>query len=205
MGLLASSVSMTRYRFVEPPPDSLWPEIPKRLKQYSFKDIDQSADERSFGWVNFDDMLDSDWVDAVPDKGEYLAFALRLDTRRISPAVLKKHLQLALQQAEVKARGEGRKYLSRDDKKEVKEQTRLRLLARALPIPALFEVAWNTKTNIVYLASTNSKVRDLFVDLFSATFELHLDPLTPQALALALLGEEAEHRLQNIEPALFIG
>ena len=38
------------------------------------------------------------WRSAPPEKGAYLAFALRLDTRRIPPAVLKKYVTIALRE-----------------------------------------------------------------------------------------------------------
>jgi hypothetical protein len=204
MGLLSASSSFTRFRIIEDVPAGLWQEIPGRLKRLAIKDIDDSAEERSFGWVSFEDMLDTQWRTAPPEKGAYLAFAMRLDTRRISAAVLKKHLQMAMAEAERQNKEQGKKYISRDRKKEIKEQVRLKLMARSLPIPAVFDVAWNIQENTVYFGSTRAKVCDLFTELFTDTFELHLEPMTPYFLALSMLGEEARTRLDNVEPTRFL-
>ncbi|TVM05743.1 hypothetical protein DPQ33_19590, partial [Oceanidesulfovibrio indonesiensis] len=136
--------------------------------------------------------------------GEYLAFALRLDTRRVSPAVFKKYTLLAMEEAEKQAKEEGRKYLSRERKKEIKEQVRIKLMARAMPVPAVFDVVWNTTSHTIYLASTNNKVRELFNNHFTDTFELHLEPVTPYFQALRLLGEEAQPAIDAVEPARFM-
>ena len=58
---------------------------PGKLRQFAFQDIDDIAEERGWGWTSFEDMLDTQWRSAPPEKGAYLAFALRLDARRILP------------------------------------------------------------------------------------------------------------------------
>lgn len=205
MGFLSASTSFTRYRIIEEIPDTLWAEIPDRLKRNAFQDIDHTADERSFGWVCFDDMLDADWRTAPPQKGEFMTMGLRLDTRRIPPAVMKKHLTLAVsEEMDRTEEAKGKRYVSRDRKTEIKEQTKLKLNARTLPIPAQFDVVWNIQTNVVYLASITDKLRTLFEDLFVQTFDLHLEPMTPYYQALAYLGEERSRALEELEPTIFV-
>ncbi|WP_171266767.1 recombination-associated protein RdgC [Oceanidesulfovibrio marinus] len=204
MPIVSASVSLTRYRIVEDVPNSIWPEIVTLLKRFSFKEIEQTSDERSYGWVSLENFLDAGFRTAPPEKGEYLAFALRLDTRRVSPAVIKKHTLLAMEEAEKQAKEEGRKYLSRERKKEIKEQVRIKLMARAMPIPAVFDVVWNTSTRVVYLASTNNKVRELFNNHFTDTFELHLEPMTPYFQALNALGEDAQPAIDAVESTSFM-
>ncbi|MEG6505928.1 recombination-associated protein RdgC [Nitratidesulfovibrio sp. 1201_IL3209] len=205
MGFLNASSSFTRFRIADPVPATLWPTLPDKLKQFCFRDIDATSDERSWGWVCFDDMLDTAWRTAPPEKGGYIAFSLRQDTRRIPAAVLKKHLSLALREEEARNKEQGKKFVSRERKKELKEQTRLRLMSRFLPIPAEFNVLWAIDTGIVYFASTQSKMLDLFSDYFTLTFDLHLEPLTPYALAASMLDEAAMTRLDTLEPTRFAG
>ena len=104
MSFLKSSTSFTRFRLVDEVPADLWAAIPDKLKQFAFQDIDDIPQERSFGWVNFDDMLDTTWRLSPPEKADYITFSLRLDTRRIPPAVLKKHTRIAVQEEEAAAR-----------------------------------------------------------------------------------------------------
>lgn len=204
MGILAASTGLTRYRVVDEVSDEVLVDAPRRLKSFAFVDIDHSAEERSFGWVCLDDLLDAEWSTAGPEKGPYLAFSLRLDTRRISPAVFKKHWLLALKQKRAELAEQGRKFLTRDQKMELREQVRQQLLRRSLPVPAVFDVVWSTRDNRVYLATTNAKIRTLFEDMFARTFELELEPLTPVTLALEQLGEAARHRLSEFEGAVFV-
>lgn len=203
--ILSASVGLTRYRVVEEVPDSLIREIPEQLSKFAFQDIDHTSEERSFGWVNFDDMLDDKWSMSPPEKGQYFTFSLRLDTRRIQPAVLKKHYQIALNHEMAEAKKEGKNFISRDRKKEIKDQVTLKLRARSLPIPAVFEVVWNVPENRIFLATTNSKIMDMFEEYFNNTFDLNLEPLTPFFLAMETLGEEAVQKLESLDPTYFVG
>lgn len=203
MAFISGSTSFTRYRIVEDVPDELWPRIPELLKKFAIKDIDQTADERSWGWVCFDDWLDTQWRTAPPEKGPYIAFSLRLDTRRVPAAIFKKHFQLALREAEREAKEQGRKGISRDRKREIKDQVMLRLRARSLPIPAEFNAIWNTENHVVWFDSTRDKVCELFMEHFTETFELHLEPLTPYFMALQIAGPEAHAKIEALEAANF--
>ncbi|MHC1700948.1 MAG: hypothetical protein AB9900_08210 [Humidesulfovibrio sp.] len=204
MPLLSASLGLTRYRVVEAIPDSLWREAPKRLKDNAFRDIDATTDERSFGWCNIDNMLDMDWAESPPEKGHYLCFALRLDTRRIPPAVFKKHCMIALAGELEQAKAEGKAFISKDRRREIREQVMLRLRARSLPVPAVFDAVWSMRTGRILLASTNAKAKALFEDHFNLTFGLNLEPLTPFFLAMDMLGEAATPRLETLEPSNFV-
>ena len=203
MAFLKSSSSFTRFRITEPVPQSLWGEIADRLKQHAFRDIDETSDERSLGWVSFEDMLDTQWREAPPQKGAYIAFSLRLDTRRVPPAVLKKHTAVAMKAEEARNREQGKKYISRERKKELREQVELRLMTRTLPIPAEFNVVWNTADNMVFFASTQTKMIESFQEHFTKTFNLDLDQLTPYGLAAKILGDDGLAKLDRLEPTRF--
>lgn len=204
MGFLGASCTFTRFRIVDPVPVDMWPAIPDKLKQFSFRDIDEIPEERSWGWTNFDDMLDTAWRSAPPEKGAYLAFAFRLDTRRIPSGVLKKHVLVALREEEGRIREQGKKFIARARKIELRDQVRLRLMQRFLPIPAVFEVIWATDSGRIYLASNNIKLIDLFMEHFTLSFDLHLEALTPYGLASTMLDEAAMRRADDLEPTKFV-
>lgn len=204
MGFSSASCTFTRFRIADPVPSELWPQIPDKLRQFSFHDIDDIPEERAWGWTNFDDMLDTSWRMSPPEKGAYLAFALRLDTRRIPPAVLKKHILVAVREEEARIREQGKKFISRERRNELRDQVRLRLMGRFLPIPAVFEVIWSLDSNAVWLASSQSKLIDLFMNHFTLSFDLHLEPLTPYALAATMLDEAALAGLDGLEPTRFV-
>lgn len=205
MGFLNAACSFTRFKIVDPVSPSLLNDVPQKLRQpeFVFRDIDDTADEQSFGWVCFEDMLDTHWHTAPPEKGSYIVFSLRLDTRRVPAGVIKKHLTLALRAEMARAKEQGKTYVSRERKKELKEQVLLRLRSRFLPVPAEFNVIWSTDTNTVWFASTQSKVLDLFTDLFTRTFDLTIEQMTPYSLALSLVDEDTANSLDTIEPTRF--
>ena len=203
MGILSTSGSFTRYAIVEEMTGTLTSEIPDRLAKFSFRDIDGTADERSYGWVCLEDWLDSHWRAAPPDKAHYMAFTLRLDTRRISPAVMKKHLILAVKAEKQAMKDEGKGFLSKDRKQEIKDQVRLKLMTKTLPVPAVFDVVWNLRDNRVLLATTNSKVRLLFEEFFTLSFGVNLEPLTPYFLARRLVDQSKYAIIDDLEPSAF--
>ena len=203
MGFCNASCSFTRFRIIDPIPSELWTQIPDKLRQFAFRDIDDLPEMQAYGWVCFEDMLDSEWRTAPPHKGAYLLFSLRLDTRRIPAAVIKKHLTLALKAEKEKMQEQGKKFISRERKKELKEQVLLRLRQRFLPIPAEFNVIWATDRNEVWFASTQGKMIDLFMEAFLNSFELHLEQITPYSLAETMLDEATMSRLDRIEATQF--
>lgn len=203
MSFLKASTSFTRFNIVDEIPADLHENIPNKLKQFAVLDIDENAEERSFGWTSFDDMLDTKWERSFHLKGDYIAFSLRLDTRRIPPAVLKKHTRIAMMLEEERIQEQGKKFVSRDRKKEISEQVKLRLRTRFLPIPAEFAVVWALQSNIVYFSSTQRKPIDMFTDLFTRSFDLRIEQILPYTLAQSILGQGCEDTLDALEPTDF--
>ena len=195
MGFLNASSSFTRFSIVDPVPEQLWADIPDLLKKGALLDIDELPEMEAKGWTCFDDYLDTQWVTASPHKGEYLAFTLRIDTRRIPAGVIRKHVTLALKKEKLANLAQGKTYISKERKKEIKEQVTLRLRQRFLPVPA--------EINEVWLASVQNKVIELFMQLFLDTFQLHLQQLTPSALAIQLMGEGQVETIDRIEATVF--
>ena len=120
------------------------------------------------------------------------------------PGVLKKHVLLALQEEERGIHEQGKKYIIRTRRIELRDQVRLQLMQRFLPIPAMFEVIWATDSGRVYLASSNNKLINLFTEHFTLSFDLHLEALTPYGLAATMLDEATIHRLDDLEPTKFV-
>ena len=118
MGIIvSSSISMTRFRVIDPITHDLWTQIPDRLRQFAFQEIDDLPELQAYGWTCLEDMLDTEWRTAPPQKGNYFTFSLRLDTRRIPPAIIKKQLSLAMKAEKEKLEAQGKKFISRERKK----------------------------------------------------------------------------------------
>ena len=201
--ITSSSISFTRFRIIDPIPSELWTQIPDKLRQFAFRDIDDLPEMQAAGWTCFEDMLDTEWRTAPPQKGDYFTFSLRLDTRRIPPAIIKKQLSLALKAEREKMQAQGKKFISRERKKDLKEQVLLRLRQRFLPTPAEFNVIWATDRNEVWFASTQGKMIDLFMELFITSFGLHLEQIEPYSLAEGLLDDVEMGKLDRCEATQF--
>ncbi len=201
--IYSASISFTRFRVIDPIPSELLTQIPEKLRQFAFRDIDDLPEMQAYGWVCFEDMLDTEWRTAPPQKGNYFTFSLRLDTRRIPPAIIKKQLSLALKAEKEKIQAQGKKFISRERKKDLKEQVLLRLRQRFLPVPAEFHVVWEPDRNDVWFASTQGKMIDLFMELFITSFGLHLEQIEPYSLAEGLLDDVEMGKLDRCEATQF--
>lgn len=201
MGIKSASQSFTRFKIIDPVTDDLLLRLPDRLRLFAFRDIDDTSETRSFGWVPHDDMLNLEWENASPKIGAYIIFSLRLDTRRIPPSVIKKHVALALKK---EAKPEGRNFISKNRKKEITESVTNYLLSRTLPIPAVFDTLWNVGKNEVFFFSVQNKMIDLFMEFFLNSFELRLERITPFSLAQSLLDEDLQEEALRLAEAPFI-
>lgn len=203
MGFVNASVSFTRFRISDPVTEKLIQEVPERLRKHAFVDIDDLPEMHSQGWVSFEDFLDTSWTQAPPQKGNYFVFSLRVDNRKIPSGVIRKQLALALRKEMEDMRAHNKTFISRERKKEIKEQVLLKLKQRFLPVPGEFNVIWLLEKNEVWFASTQNSMIDLFMEEFLQTFELRLDQLTPYWLAVNMLDEIELQKLDRIESTEF--
>jgi DNA recombination-dependent growth factor C len=180
MGIIKGSVTLSRYRVKGDPPGEFKDFIDERIRKFAFRDIENSSEEESMGWVSIHDYMDTSFAYASYALDPYVALGLRIDKRQISGALLKKYHRLELRKAH--ARGEGRK-LSRMEREELKEKARLDLLTRVPPTTRSYELVWDTARGQVWLGASARSVRDLAEDLFKRTFELDLVAVIPWDLA----------------------
>ena len=109
--------------------------------------------------------------------------SLRIDTRRIAPLTLKAAL---LREEMIYKKRTNNEPLSKKEKDLIREQVRSSLMKKALPVPVLYDVCWNTATGILLFFSASRKANAEFMDFFMSTFELALIPLFPYELAQML-------------------
>lgn len=212
--LSASTLNITKLRISSNSANRLvlaHMEAHRLLKAHPFLPIDDTPEERSFGWCAWNDLTDTEWKETPPEiGGTYLAFALRIDLRKIAPALLKKEMAVALKEEEARNLESGKKFITRERKAEIKDQVKLRLMARALPTPKSIGVVWDTVNDTVYFLSTNDKEVELFIELFNRTFGLALEEAeidherTAPSEFLAWLWFNAELTQGNIGGGLYI-
>ena len=178
---LSSSINITRFTVDEAAtPSSFFEELRLKLIQFAFQNIDNTSDVFSCGWTNFDDMLDTDFDAITYGKGGYICLGVRMDTRRLPAAVTNKEFEIALREER-----KSHKFISRERKKEIKEQVSLRLMVRMPPVPEFFQVVWNTSEGVLYFNSTSTAKVDAFVALVKRSLGIDLHEITRSSMAIA--------------------
>ena len=198
MGLLAGSASFTRFTVEGELPGNAWDFIAEQVTKHSFKDIDDTLDELSIGWVSVGDMFDSRFAYGSYAAGDYVTLAMRVDERKVSGAVLKKFA--AKEEARIKEEKDLRR-LSRTVRLEIKERIKAELMRKSPPVPAVYDLCWNVPKGTVLFFSNGRKPLALLEELFKETFGLSLVMQVPWNSALQLLDEQAAAKLETLQPA----
>ncbi|MCX8044520.1 MAG: recombination-associated protein RdgC [Desulfobacterota bacterium] len=181
MGLYSGSASYVRYTLIDTPPEDIKAFVLKRLKDYSFHEIDPgSLSEKSIGWVSAENMASTAFDDLHFVKEPYFVFSLRIDTRRI-PALTMKAVLLREEMKLKKATG--KELLKKKEKEDLREQVRQSLIKKSLPVPAVYDVCWNFQRNSILFFSCSTAANDEFTQFFLRSFDLKLMRLVPAALA----------------------
>ena len=196
MGLYSGSASYVRYKVEGEVHGNLKEGVFLRLKECTFRELDElSGRDRSIGWVSAENMASIAFDDLHFAKDPYIALSLRIDTRRIAPLTLKAAL---LREEMIYKKRTNKERLSRKEKDLIKEQVKSSLTKKALPVPVLYDMCWNTATGILLFFSTNKKANAEFMDFFLSTFEMMLTPLFPYELAQTIgAGKKIKLKIEN--------
>jgi hypothetical protein len=201
MGFLKGTASFVCFEAEGQLPEDALDFIAERIKGYAFRDIDDSYDEYSIGWVSVVNMFDASFAYASYAVGDNIVLTLRVDERKVAPAVLKKMVQ----KEEERVRLEKQlPKLSRGMKVEIRERVKSELTKKALPVPATYDLHWNLTDNTVFFFTTNKKLHAVLEDFFKEVFGLTLRQRIPYLVALTLLDKDEAARLDQITPQLFI-
>jgi DNA recombination-dependent growth factor C len=201
MGLLTNSASFVRFSVEGEPPADIWNFVAERIAGHAFRDIDDNYDERSVGWVSPLNMFDSEFASSPYAVGDYVVLSLRIDERKVPPAALKK---FAMKEEDRIKRERQIPKLSRDHRNEIKDSVRLMLLKRAVPIPAVYDLAWSLADNTVLFFSTSQKAIGEVEEFFKESFDLHLMLQIPYLTAGHLIDAGLADKLADIGPEILI-
>jgi DNA recombination-dependent growth factor C len=190
VGLLSGSASYIRYRVTGDIPKAVKPFALEKLQWHAFNEIDPGTlADKSIGWVSAENMSLTKFDDMHFAKDPYLVFSLRIDTRRIPPIALR----AAVLREEIKVKEQsGYERLNRKHKMEIREEQTQRLMKKVLPLPAVYDVCWNTGAGEVLFFSTSRKANEDFVAFFFRSFDLKLKAKTPAALVSELRPDSEE-------------
>lgn len=203
MGFL--SASSTVVRFVAPPPKPLDRQaLTDAVNRRTFRDADAEAahEPQAVGWVAIHDPL----VIALEPSDlffqQYLVLGFRFDKRTV-PSKLLWLERRRLEDQRKQERGIPR--LGSAARAEIKEEVQSRLMARALPAPRLFELAWNLETGRVFFSGKQKAAKDAFMELFRLTFGVQPVPMIPYLTAEFLgLSDRQVEAVRAVEPASLV-
>jgi len=203
MGLLSSSVSITRYKVDGEIQDHLIETIMESLNKNSITEIDNEPIEKTAGWASFDNPYLPDFETSSCVIGDYFVFSLRIDKKNIPVKIIKKYYTLEMSK---KLTESGREHLSRNEKKEIKEHVINVLSLRIPATPNIYDIIWNYEESSLWFLSNQKAANEELETLFSKSFRLKLFRLFPYTMAEFDTGITDKDRdiLSTISPTKFM-
>ena len=201
MGLLSRTSTFVRYSVEGQLPDNFWDFTAERIAQFSFRDIDDTFDEYSIGWVAADNMFDSAFAHASYAVGDQIVLSLRIDERKVSKILLKK---FSLKEEERLKKERQIPRLSRNQRVQIKEDIHLQLVKKALPVPSVYELSWNLADNTVLFYSISPKAQSILEDFFKECFGFTIILQVPYLAAANLLDLSEQERLKEVQPEILV-
>ena len=201
MGFVNGTASFVRFSVEGDLPENIWDFIADRVVAFGFRDIDETYEESSIGWVSVLNMFDTEFDYASYAAGNYVTLSMRIDERKVSSAIVKKFVQK--EEERVKKEKQIPK-IPRSMRVEIKERIHNELMRKALPMPAVFDLCWNLENSTLLFFSTNKKAQALLEDLFKESFGLTLMQQIPYLCGEHLLDEDDAERLATITPESFL-
>jgi len=204
MGMLSSSVSITRYAVKGKIKGDLLKTIMGGLKKNTITEIDNEQIQKTSGWTSFSNPYLPDFENTSCIIGTYFVFSLRIDKKNIPSKIIKKHYahEMAKKLAESQ-----KEYLSINEKKALKESVTSSLSLRIPATPNIYDVLWNYEGSFLWFFSNQKKANEEFEIIFSKSFNLTLIRLFPYTMAdIALdLTDKERDLLSTLSPTKFMG
>ncbi len=202
MGLMSSSVSVSRFRVEGTLEKPVLDTVEKGLKTHAISEIVDEAEQKAVGWTSFRTPYRAAFDDRGFVIGPYVVFSLRVDKKSVSSKVFQKQF------AEASARRlaeSGRPYLSRSEKKMLRDDVTHQLLVRIPATPNVYDLVWHIEAGFLWCFSTLKSANEELESLFSRSFQLTLIRLFPFTMAdlNSGLSESERDFLSQLKPTKF--
>lgn len=202
MGIFSSSASITRFKVQGKLDEPLMETLVAGLKKNAIKEIDEDSADKGVGWTSFEKPYQPDFEGDSVSIGTHWVFSLRIDKKKIPLKVVQK--MCALETAK-KLRESGREFLSRNEKKLLKENVINTLSLRIPATPSIYDLIWNYEDAYVFFFSNLKEANEELETLFAKSFKLTLIRLFPFTIAdlNAGLADTDRDILSNLMPTRF--
>jgi len=202
MGLLSSTVSITRYKVKGELEEPVIDTVSSGLRKNAISEIDNETFEKAVGWTTLENPFSPDFESTSFLIGAHFVFSLRIDKKTIPSKIVKKHFEaeVARKMAET-----NREAISRAEKQEIREHV-LNVLSLRIPAtPNIYDIIWHYEDGDLWFLSTQKAANEELETLFSKSFKLTLIRLFPYTVAdmNAGLSEAEQDVLSRIMPTSF--
>jgi len=185
MGILSSSVSLTRYRVEGDLEKPVTETVAVVLKKNSIPEIDERASETTAGWTSFNNPYQPNFEGSSFVFGTYLVFSLRVDKKTIPSKIIQKYYTIEMGK---KLAETGRRHMSTHEKKMIKDHVMNVLNFRIPATPNIYDVLWNYEGSSLWFFSNLKAANEELESLFSKSFKLSLIRLFPYTTAQLTAG-----------------
>lgn len=177
MPITTGAVTARTWRVLDTLPPNFKELFERNLKRHAFQPIDPEKGQiQAHGWVNARQMLDSRLTLEKVLFRNLIVLALRVDRLAINQKLFRATLAQEIGRV---LKEKGRPRLSREEKLVVEDKVKTDLLKRTQPNTAVYEMAWQLESGVVWFGSTSQRLNQVFADLFSETFQVSLEPQFP--------------------------
>ena len=180
MGILSSSVSITQYRVEGKIPEPILGSVATGLKKHAVEEIDNDSSDKAIGWACFNNPFSTDFNQFPFTIGTYFVFSMRIDKKTIPSKVVQKHYTLEMKKRLEKS---GRDFLSKTEKKEIKDHVIHLLNLRIPATPNIYDLIWSYESNTLWFFSNLKGANEDLETLFTRSFKLKLIRLFPYSMA----------------------
>ena len=213
MGFASGSVSFRRFLLVgKNQPKTADQALLDKLAEHVLRPQEVGVpDEAEYGWSGGRHVLDDQFGFETNVFAEAVSFGMRVDTHRF-PGALKRAYTAMEEQAVAKAngkkKGEKAGFVSKAQKKEIKENVAKRIedelrggkFRRSKVLPLL----WDLETQTLY-GTAGGKSFEMLAELFHRSFELDLQPVSAGTTAHRLLEARGHGRdYEDLKPTRFV-
>lgn len=206
MGFAGGTVSFQRFFVDGPMLTDVTDTFLSQLQGRAFGRLATLPDDTELGWIGPGHLFETELRAERIAFGRFVLLALRVDTLKAPPAVVRSYVR---QEEETALQASGREYLSKGERKRARQaatdraaqEVRAGAFRRSQSYPALFDLAGRT----AYLGALGQSVGEKFMVLFHDTFGANLTPAWPETLATRKLSAAKRDRaLEGLMPSHLI-